>query len=128
GVFVNAEASNHDNVGNPAGIAGCDRLSFTPTLAVTPESAAASSPTGLDAKLRIPQDDAPEGLAEAHLKKTVVTLPTGMSVSPSAANGLEACTPEEIELKGAATPTCPPASKVGTAMIHSPLLAEPLTG
>lgn len=128
GVFVGAEAFNHDSVGNPAGIAGCDRLSFTPTIEATPESATANSPTGLDAKLHIPQSDTPEGLAEAHMKKAVVTLPVGMAVSPSAANGLEACTPEEIDLKGAASPTCPPASKVGTAMIHSPLLEEPLTG
>jgi hypothetical protein len=128
GVFVGAEAFNHDGAGNPVGVVGCDRLPFGPTLAVTPESAAASSPTGLDAKLRIPQNDAPEGLAEAHLKKAVVRLPVGMSVSPSAANGLEACTPEEIELKSAAATRCPPASKIGTAVVHSPLLEEPLTG
>ncbi len=128
GIFTGAEAFNHDSVGNPAGITGCERLPFTPTLAVTPESAAASSPTGLDARLRVPQSDAPEGLAEAHLKKAVVRLPAGMSVSPSAANGLEACTPEEIELNGARAPSCPAASKVGAAVIHTPLLEEPLAG
>ena len=55
-------------------------------------------------------------------------LPPGMTISPSAANGLGACTDDQFG-QGTDNPiACPDASKVGTASIVSPVLAQPLTG
>jgi hypothetical protein len=109
-------------------VSGCNSLDFSPSLDVRATSSEASSPTGLDVDLRIPQDEDPEGLAEANLKKAIVTLPAGMAVSPSAANGLGACTPQEIGLSNASAPSCPDSSKVGEAEIVTPLLEQPLKG
>jgi hypothetical protein len=122
--------------GHAAGLVGCDRLDFRPTVTITPESITTSSPTGLGVNVHTPQSENPVGLAEAHLQKAVVSLPVGMSVNPSAANGLAACTdtpepgrPEgEIALHSDEPALCPEASKVGSVRIKTPLLEEPLEG
>ncbi len=109
-------------------LTNCERLAFNPKFSVQPDTSAAASPTGLSAELQVPQIDNPAGLAEAELKKAVVTLPVGMSVNPSAADGRAACTPEQIEMNSAKKPSCPDASKVGSVQIDTPLLETPLTG
>ncbi len=107
---------------------GCDRLHFTPSVTVQPDSTVADSPSGLNFDLRFPQNENPTGLAESTLAGTVVKLPGGFSVSPSAANGLQACSTAQISLNTNATPTCPDASRIGSVEISTPLLADPLRG
>jgi hypothetical protein len=113
-------------------ITGCDRLDFSPRLTVNaaePQAASAESPSGLEVDLKLPlHEESVSGLAEASLKDMVLTLPVGMAVSPSAATGREACTPEEIGLNNAAAPSCPDGSKLGAAKILTPLLEAPLEG
>jgi hypothetical protein len=70
----------------------------------------------------------PEGIATSDVKKAVVTLPAGESVSPSAADGLGACSLEQIGLNTGAPATCPDSSKLGTVEIDTPLLDVPLKG
>ena len=127
-LVARAEGFNHDAEGHPAGTIGCEHLDFSPTVKVSPMESNAGSPTGLSAELVLPQNESPNGLAEADLKEAVVTLPAGMSVSPSAANGLEACAEEEIALRSASAANCPNASKLGTVEIDTPLLENPLEG
>ncbi len=117
-----------DNKGNQLAMQGCGKLEFNPALEVRPETSATNTPTGLEVKLSVPQNPNPEGLATAHLKGAVVTLPAGMTVSPSVANGLAACTPTEIGISNGNEPTCPDASKIGAVTGHTPLLDTPLTG
>jgi hypothetical protein len=62
------------------------------------------------------------------LNDATVTLPLGVAVSPSSAGGLQACTPDEIQLGSDNQPTCPPASTIGSAIVMTPLLPNPLTG
>jgi hypothetical protein len=107
---------------------GCAQLSFTPTVAVAPDTTEADSPSGLHFGLNLPLSEDAEGLAESTVKNTVVTLPVGASLSPSAASGLMACSPEQIGLDDAAPAGCPEASKVGTVEIDTPLLSDPLRG
>src|SRR5262249_4999664 len=66
---------------------------------------------------------------ESHLRKAAETLPKGMGLNPSGAQGLKACTDSQFK-KGVRTyeNECPAESKVGTVEIESPPLAEPLTG
>jgi len=112
---------------NPA-MTGCEDLPFDPSIRVQPTSTRADSPTGLDVEVRIPQNENPDGLASAHLDKAVVTLPEGMTVNPSSADGLKACSPAEVGLDSRAAATCPEASKIGSVEIDTPLLDQPLTG
>jgi hypothetical protein len=114
-------------------VTGCDALQFDPTLSFAPEAehSQADEPAGYEAVLRIPQNEDPHGLATPPLKNAVVTLPAGVSISPSAADGLVGCQetgPEGIELASAASGHCPAKSKVGEAEVLTPLLTEPLNG
>jgi hypothetical protein len=111
------------------GMTGCDKLDFSPRVVVEPEPAQAASPSGLSVEIQVPQTyENPEGLAEANLKDTTVTLPAGVSVNPSAGDGLAGCSEEEIGLHNAAEAQCPEASKVGEVEIRTPLLPRTLTG
>ena len=59
---------------------GCDALPFNPSISVAPDGQQGSTPTGLSVALHVPQEEttAPEGLAEAAVKDTTVTLPEGV--------------------------------------------------
>jgi hypothetical protein len=107
---------------------GCDRLAFEPSMRVATISRVAGAPTGLDVNIEVPQDESPDGLATSDVKSVSVNLPPGLSVSPSSATGLGACTSAELQLYSEAVPTCPESSKIGTVEIESNLLPEPLTG
>ncbi|HEY1687304.1 MAG TPA: hypothetical protein VGF95_00400, partial [Solirubrobacteraceae bacterium] len=109
---------------------GCNRLGFDPQVSVTPAGQASSVPSGLNVDVHVPQDESltPTGLSEANVKDTTVTLPEGLVLNPSAADGLASCSLAQIDLEDDATPSCPEAAKVGTVTIHTPLLPEPLTG
>jgi hypothetical protein len=115
-------------VSEMAEITGCERLHFTPTIEVTPESASSDSPTGLSVDLHVPQNEEPAGLAEADLRDALVTLPEGVTVNPSGAYGRQGCSPAQIELHGPEPAQCPDASKIGSVQIETPLLEHPLQG
>jgi hypothetical protein len=127
------EPHNIQSVANTApisGMDGCNRLQFNPSISVAPDSQAGSTPTGLAVTVRVPQTASldPEGLADAYVKNTTVALPTGVAINPSGADGLQACSEEEIALKSAEPPTCPEASKIGLVKVKTPLLPNPLEG
>ena len=62
------------------------------------------------------------------MKGLSVTLPEGVALNPAAADGLQACSQEEIGLQSPAPPSCPEAAKVATVKIKTPLLPNPLEG
>jgi hypothetical protein len=124
---------SHDGEGNPAGMQGCDRVPFEPSVKATPTSGTAETPTGLKFTLQIPDDGIrdPKSIAQSTLKKAVVTLPEGMTLNPSAGEGLGSCTPADFKRETlAAQPGegCPNESKLGTVRIDSPLLDQPVEG
>jgi hypothetical protein len=104
----------------------CQQLPFGGGLELLPGVTAPDSPVGPLTRLTVPQ----LGLADrdvfatAHVKDVSVTLPAGMTLNPSAANGLEACTDAQLAAN-AGVPggeACPDASRVGTVSAVSPLL------
>jgi hypothetical protein len=109
-------------------ITGCDRLTFAPTIDVRPDSRTAGAPTGLAVTVSVPQNPDPSGLATPNVKDIAVTLPSGMALSPSAADGLGACSDAQIGLKVLGPATCPDSSKIGTVEVTTPLLDDPLEG
>jgi hypothetical protein len=127
GAFL-SESVDRDREGTPFAFTGCDRVPFNPTPEVTQRSQAAAAPIGLDVGLEVPQSSAPDALASAHVRKTVVTFPKGMSISPGAASGQGACSEAEIGLGSNATPSCPESSRLGTVRIQTPVLDEELEG
>jgi hypothetical protein len=119
--------SAHTNTTMQAPI-GCSQLHAAPTISVTPDTKQAGSPAGYEVDLGVPQELAPYALATPDLRDAVVTLPAGTVVSPSAANGLQACSEAQIGLNNGNQATCPDASKVGEVEIITPLLGKPLKG
>src|ERR1700691_2585625 len=138
GVFVSKTAS-------AAELVGCERLDFSPTINVTPDGTAGSTPTGLNVGVHVSQESPtnPEGLGEADVRDTVVTLPAGVQISPSASDGLQACSNAQIGFEGyrelddsgtqtaiftPGAPSCPNASKIANVRVATPLLEHELTG
>jgi uncharacterized repeat protein (TIGR01451 family) len=109
-------------------VTGCERLHFSPTFSLTPDTGVTDTPSGLNVQLHIPQNEDPEGLATPPLRDAVVTLPEGVAINPSSASGLEACSGEQIALTTNDPSSCPPASQVATATLQTPLLTHPLAG
>lgn len=125
---------------------GCEDVAFAPTIEAQPADTQADSPTGMDIKLHVPQDEEPEATATSDLKDATVTFPAGVAVNPSSADGLAACSEEQAGFTGFAeldptgepgvktaqfTPSpaeCPEAAEIGTVTIHTPLLEHPITG
>ena len=141
GVFSSREVALRDPFGNQVGMDGCNKLNFEPSISVAPDGQEASTPTGLTVAIHNPQSVTlnPVGLGEADVKDTTLALPEGVQISPAAADGLLACSDEQVGFTGVEpvsqtnlfTPGpvgCPDASKVGTVEIKTPLLAEPLEG
>src|SRR5512146_558683 len=133
GAFFSGEALTHGESGAPEGFGDCGGLDFGPRIAAKPSSRAAQSPSGLDFSLDVEDEgltNANEGArAASDIEKTVVTLPEGMSVNPSQAEGLEACSEAQLAEETAFTPPgvgCPQASKIGTVEVETPLLEEKL--
>ncbi len=130
------------------GLTGCEHVPFDPTLALEPDTHAASTPTGLKADVHLPQKPTvqPQTLGEADVTSTTVTLPAGVQLNPSSANGLQACTEQQIGYQGlpgtdplapgapqplrfSSEPAeCPEASEVGAVRIYTPLLEHELRG
>jgi hypothetical protein len=105
----------------------CAGLRFSPALAIQPTSQRAASPSGLDVSLSVTDEGLqdPEGRAHSDLKKAVVTLPQGMTINPSQAQGLQTCSEEDLKRETATSEFgdgCPAASKIGTVEVESPLL------
>ncbi|HEY7831147.1 MAG TPA: hypothetical protein VIC06_11345 [Solirubrobacteraceae bacterium] len=128
GIFAQDSFITHDNAGNPVGFEGCNRLSFTPSIVAQPDTSEAATPSGLHVDVHLPQNDYPEGLAESELKDAVVTLPAGVSVNPSSADGLQTCSEAQIALSSPEPATCPEASKVASVEVISPAIDHPILG
>jgi len=107
---------------------GCGALSFEPSLSVLPDTFQADEPAGYTVDLKVPQNQSSTGLATPELRDATVTLPAGVSVSPSAADGLQGCSDAQIALNVIGPGSCPPGSEIGTVQIATPLLASPLVG
>ena len=113
----------------------CAHVPFAPSLSLQPTPAPdgttrAGAPTGVSVNLHLPQSNDPNGRGTAELQRAVVTLPQGMTISPTAASKtLEGCTDEQFGAGSDAPAQCPPASVIGQDEVQSPLLLSgPLTG
>lgn len=101
---------------------GCERLVFEPRAELRPSSGESDSPTGLDLRVQLPRD--PERLETPPPASATLTLPRGMAANPAAAEGLIGCPPDE----GTAAARCPAGSKIGEAMVETPIAEAPITG
>jgi hypothetical protein len=107
---------------------GCGALAFDPGFTTTPDTTQADAPSGYTFGLTVPQNLEPEGFANSELRTAVVTLPPGVTVDPSAAAGLQACSDAQFGMGTTTTPSCPSSSVIGSDEVISPDVPNPLNG
>lgn len=113
---------------NTPSFTGCKDLPFEPHLGFALTTPLADAPTGMQANLTFPKRSDPDGLVDSQLEGVSIQMPEGMTVSPAGAVGLSACSDAQFGLGEERKSACPFLSKVGSAVIESPQLREPLTG
>jgi hypothetical protein len=102
----------------------CATIPYDPAIALDPKTAVTDSPSGATTEVSVPFITGGTKQETSPTKEARLALPTGVSLNPSAANGLQACTDAQFG-KGTKQPvTCPPESKIGTVKIESPPLPE----
>jgi hypothetical protein len=112
----------------PGKFTDCDKPRFEPDVEIVPTGKQANTPTGLDVHIKMPQNENPNALATPPVKDTVVTLPEGMSFSPSFADGLQSCSLAQMALGTNEPIRCPDASRIGEVTLSTPLLPKPAEG
>jgi len=145
-----SQAGRSPTHGNPVQgslVTGCDQLEFNPKIEFGQSAPSdggtrqADEPTGVTLNLAVPQTDEVGKNATPDLRKVSMTLPEGLTASPSAADGLQACSksqfwpakdnekgeaeePSPAEHREPAVPAeCPTASQLGTVEVFTPLLS-----
>jgi len=111
----------------------CNQVPFDPSIVSALTGKLAESPSGLDFELTMPQSwpASPSNTPEAQPKKVEVTLPEGVTVNPSAAEGLAVCSPAEYARERYDSDPgegCPEAAKIGNVKISTPLIEEEAEG
>jgi hypothetical protein len=112
----------------PGRITDCDKPRFEPDVSLEPTGKQATTPTGLDVNVHIPQNDNPNGVSTPPIKSTTVTLPKGMVISPAFADGLAGCSEAQIGLGTNDPVACPGNSRIGEVELSTPLLPKPIEG
>jgi hypothetical protein len=112
---------------------GCAAVPFEPSIEATPTSKKAISPSGLDVRLDMPNSGlfGKNEIGEGQAKKVEVTLPEGVTINPSQAEGLKACSSEQFAQETAGSPAgagCPEAAKIGSVQVKTPILEEEAKG
>jgi hypothetical protein len=129
GVFHEDSYESADLGGTPVSTGGCNQLSFEPTIEARPTTNLADSPSGLDFDLHQPTDEKLGNLSPAIARDVTVTLPQGMAVNPSSAQGRGACTQAEAHVNESKPSDCPDDAKLASAEVTTPLLPNhPLAG
>ena len=111
------------------GMVGCPELGFEPHISASPTTVQAESPSGLDFNLQVDDEEltnpSESARAQSDIKKAVVTLPEGVTINPSQAQGLEACSEQDLARETVTSEFgagCPAASKIGSVEVESKLL------
>jgi hypothetical protein len=106
----------------PLALEKCALVPFVPEFSLTPATPQQDQPDGITTSFGVPHVTGKE-IDSSQVKSATVTLPEGMTLNPSAASGLTACTPAQARINSP-TPgvSCPVNSKVGTATLEVPTL------
>jgi len=105
----------------PVGLTGCSAVPFEPNFSLTAATATHDEPDGFTAEVGLNHE--PTKIDNSQLKTAVIKLPEGMTLSPSAAAGLTACTPAQARIHSSVSGVaCPASSAMGTVSLEVPTL------
>jgi hypothetical protein len=118
---IHSSEGGTDTIGVPFQVTNCAALKFTPKFTVS-TSGKTSKADGADLVTKVTEPSEPFG-SQANISKVKVELPLQL---PSRLTTLQkACTAAQFESNPAG---CPPASFIGHAVVHTPLIPVPLEG
>jgi len=135
--FLRAQSTTEETPGFPEGLSkfdatttlpqgltqtGCATVPFGPKLFVTPGTTQVDSPATPTIETTLPFKPAEEPQSQSHLRNASITLPQGMGLNPSAANGLESCTDAQFGKGTRNDVACPTSSIIGTVEVETPPL------
>ncbi|MHB8531667.1 MAG: hypothetical protein ACYDC2_02995, partial [Solirubrobacteraceae bacterium] len=104
---------------SPFAVTGCSSLPFSPGFgAASPSTPSRANGASLNVTLS-------QGAHQANIKSVVATLPKQL---PSRLTTLHMACPAATWAGGANYRACPPGSNVGTVVVRTPALPEPLSG
>lgn len=111
----------------------CSHVPFNPSIGASPTSRSSDGSSGLAFRLDMPNAGllSKEAISEGQAKKVEVTLPDGVTINPSQAEGLGACSPTQYaqeKFDSAPGAGCPQSSKIGSVDVTTPLLDEEAHG
>jgi hypothetical protein len=105
----------------PVGASGCESLAFAPGIGQRPETTRSDAPDGGEIDVHVPQGtEQPAKPNTPDLLESKVTLPEGMTLNPSAANGLQACSDAQFKLGSDEPIECPAGSVIGAVSVDAP--------
>jgi hypothetical protein len=112
------------------GLQGCKSIPFDASFGLEAGASESDQPDQLTAIATLPHFTGEEEIDSSQVKTATVTLPEGMTLNPSAAYGLEACTVAQARIHGETFGVaCPAGSELGTVSLDVPTLpAGSLTG
>jgi hypothetical protein len=118
---IHSSEGGTDTIGVPFQVTNCPSLKFTPKFSVS-TSGKTSKAKGASLTTKV-EEPAGALTTQANLTKVKVELPKQL---PSRLTTLQkACTDAQFELNPA---NCPSESKIGYAVVHTPLIPVPLEG
>jgi hypothetical protein len=118
---IHSSEGGTDTIGVPFQVTNCQALKFTPKFTVS-TSGKTSKANGASLTTKVEEPAGSMG-TQANLTKVKVELPKQL---PSRLTTLQkACTDKQFEANPAA---CPSESKIGYAVVHTPLVPVPLEG
>jgi hypothetical protein len=112
------------------GLQGCESVPFHPLFSLETGASGSDQPDQLTTAVTLPHFTGEEEVDSSQVKTATITLPEGMTLNPSAAYGLEACTVAQARIHSETFGVeCPAGSELGTVSLEVPTLpAGSLTG
>jgi hypothetical protein len=126
--FANGSSSNAA-YSPPIGTENCGLVPFEPGFALAQPNKASDATDGITAEVSSQHHRGATEIDYSQVKTASVVLPPGITLNPSSAAGLEACTPEQIGIGTKRAIACPEGSQIGTVTLNVPgLPPESLKG
>ncbi len=106
------------------GLQECKKVPFKPEFNLISGTSGSDQPNEITTEFKLPQFNGEEAeITSSQVKTATVTLPEGMTLNPSAAAGLEACTVAQARIHSATFGVaCPGGSEIGTVNLEVPTL------
>ena len=124
-----------DKWGPKVGIDGCAIVPLKGKLSAQPTSIDTTTSSGLAVHVEVPNLGYanPDGIASSDIRSVRVAFPEGMTVNPSQAEGLGACSPAQyastrLEFHPDGLHGCPSDSKLGSVEVQTPVISETIPG